>query len=201
MPSTNRRNRSCSPAAVIERSQSRRQQHNTPDCKICRRDHPLRTCQKFNKMTVTSRYRVVQKYKYCQNCLAHSHLLARCRSSERCRKCQQRHHTLLHHNERIRPIRNRQILRNQEVPLQSIVLRPTVLIRLKLGDTWGNVRGVLSPSSETTKIAEFIPTRYHLPIERSGLKRIRNLNLLALFFTIIFVVKKNCILQMYFIEF
>ncbi|XP_037823746.1 uncharacterized protein LOC119612093 [Lucilia sericata] len=114
--------RSLSP---IER---RRYQRHQPDCRLCRRDHPLRSCYKFNNMNLTSKLKIVKQYKYCQNCLAHSHVLARCRSSERCHICQQKHHTLLHFHALIRPIQNLNINPERNL-LQSTILRPTVIVK------------------------------------------------------------------------
>lgn len=66
------------------------------DCRYCDKDHPLRKCIRFKRLTVQDRLQVVRKYGYCINCLAHSHFVKNCSSRDRCRMCLSEHHTLLH---------------------------------------------------------------------------------------------------------
>ncbi|KAM7341709.1 uncharacterized protein ACRADG_000323 [Cochliomyia hominivorax] len=68
------------------------------DCRICKKNHPLRKCYKFKRMSVQQRRTIVRQHKYCYNCLAHSHRVYRCKSRERCKICVDNHHTLLHYN-------------------------------------------------------------------------------------------------------
>ena len=186
MSTNSRQTRRQSNNAVVQTIESRRTQTKQPDCRLCQQDHPLRTCQKFNNMTIQRKLKIVKKHNYCRNCLAYSHVLARCRSSERCRLCRRTHHTLLHQEivstarNKGRPVRNsaRNAVRpirnvSPEVTLiNSIVLRPTVIISLKLGEDWGNIRGILDPTSETSKISEFLPKRFKFPTETTGSQRI-----------------------------
>lgn len=65
-------------------------------CMVCKRFHALRFCSKFLKMTVRERQRVVQRFRYCENCLARSHDLRACASKNTCHSCDRWHHTLLH---------------------------------------------------------------------------------------------------------
>lgn len=178
MSPNSRQNRRQNNIAIIRRNGNRNQQSIQPDCRLCKRDHPLRTCQRFNDMTVSNRIKTVKKFKYCQNCLAHSHVLARCRSSERCRFCRRTHHTLLHQqvrsaSHRARPVRSNIRPVTPEVTISnSTILLPTVIICLKLGEDWGNIRGILDPTAKNSKIAEFLPKRFKFPTENSGSKRI-----------------------------
>ncbi|XP_037824112.1 uncharacterized protein LOC119612378 [Lucilia sericata] len=66
------------------------------DCRYCNMDHPLRKCLRFKRLSVRERWNVVRKYRYCINCLAHSHFVKDCRCRDRCRECLSEHHTLLH---------------------------------------------------------------------------------------------------------
>lgn len=66
------------------------------DCRYCKKDHPLRKCQRFRGLSAIKRLSIARKFRYCINCLAHSHQLRDCRSSERCKVCFVKHHTLLH---------------------------------------------------------------------------------------------------------
>ncbi|XP_037816438.1 transcription factor asR4-like [Lucilia sericata] len=70
------------------------------DCRICKKEHALRKCPKFRKMSVGERWETVKKYRYCFNCLAHSHMKDKCTSRERCIECMSEHHTLLHRHQR-----------------------------------------------------------------------------------------------------
>lgn len=66
------------------------------DCRVCKREHAIRKCPKFRRMSVGERWKVVAKHRYCFNCLAHSHLKDKCTSRDRCMECLAEHHTLLH---------------------------------------------------------------------------------------------------------
>lgn len=65
-------------------------------CRICRKNHGLRNCQKFLKMDTNKRLRAVIAHSYCANCLAHHHSSGTCFSKLGCKHCGGSHHTLLH---------------------------------------------------------------------------------------------------------
>ncbi|XP_065365565.1 uncharacterized protein LOC135958596 [Calliphora vicina] len=69
-------------------------------CKLCDENHSLRTCPKFRTFTVQQRVDYVFKNKFCNNCLASSHLKANCKSKHTCLYCKKTHHTLLHMTKR-----------------------------------------------------------------------------------------------------
>lgn len=170
MSSNHRRSRSLSP---LEERRRPKHQRNEPDCRLCRKDHPLRTCHKFRNMNIIKRLQAVKLHRYCINCLAHSHLLSKCRSRDRCHKCGGQHHTFLHKHKRLRSTKHiRHNVTQSTTILSSIILRPTVIIRVCLGNDWGNIRGLLNPSIERSEIAEFLTTRYHLHVEQSGQERL-----------------------------
>lgn len=66
------------------------------DCRYCQKDHPLRKCSRFHRLSATNRLKTGRRFGYCTNCLAHSHQLKNCRSREKCKVCFSKHHTLLH---------------------------------------------------------------------------------------------------------
>lgn len=153
------RRRRSNDSPIEERKLTIRMKPKAPDCRLCRKDHPLRKCVKFSKMSVSARLDVVKRHRYCRNCLAHSHLIHSCRSRERCNHCNSQHHTLLHPPE---------ITRVNE-PLSragTTTVVPTVIIKMRLNDEWGQVRGLLNPCAATSSIAAFLVERYHLPFER-----------------------------------
>jgi len=65
-------------------------------CSLCKENHYLYHCEKFIKLPVDERIKVVKKCHICINCLrSSSHQAKACRSGP-CRKCQKRHNTMLH---------------------------------------------------------------------------------------------------------
>ena len=84
--------------SIRQRSSQRRCRRSEEmyKCVICHQFHALRFCKKFLRMTVAMREEIVEKHRYCVNCLAKSHDLRSCTSMDTCRKCDQFHHTLLH---------------------------------------------------------------------------------------------------------
>ncbi|XP_075150778.1 uncharacterized protein LOC142224886 [Haematobia irritans] len=71
-------------------------------CRLCRQVHALKYCWRFRNMNISERMKVVKKYGYCSNCLAHSHSQGTCFTKLGCGYCHQRHHSLLHMHERLR---------------------------------------------------------------------------------------------------
>ncbi len=66
-------------------------------CPACKEAfHPLYRCSKFKEMTVPQRWTLINKNKYCSNCLHHSHQVSSCTSKYTCRFCKQTHNYLLH---------------------------------------------------------------------------------------------------------
>lgn len=66
-------------------------------CGVCKENHSIYKCEKFQKLTVKERYDVVAKMQLCNNCLG-PHMSKNCISEFRCTTCKGRHHTLLHYN-------------------------------------------------------------------------------------------------------
>lgn len=82
-------------------------QRKNKDCRYCDQEHPLRKCFRFRRLSIQDRLKVVRKFGYCFNCLAHSHLVKNCTSRDRCKVCRDEHHTLLHReHQRVRPKNN-----------------------------------------------------------------------------------------------
>ncbi|KAM7351533.1 uncharacterized protein ACRADG_004330 [Cochliomyia hominivorax] len=157
------RKRSISP--LEERSHRRTsQRQNKNNCRLCHRNHPLRKCIKFKRLNVSEKLKVVKRYRYCENCLAHSHQVNRCRNTDRCRQCGSRHHSLLHRHERLRT--PRPASSSSSLNSRTITLLPTVIAKVELDSKWYNVRGLLNPCSEVSCIAEFLVERYKLKEEK-----------------------------------
>lgn len=72
-----------------------------PACKLCPdQSHTIRLCSKFIGMSYADRLSCIKKDKLCLNCFSKSHLVKDCKSAFNCFKCQKRHNTLLHTNNR-----------------------------------------------------------------------------------------------------
>lgn len=97
------------------------QQRKNKDCRYCDAEHPLRKCFRFRRLSIPERFKVVRRFGYCFNCLAHSHLVSNCRSRDRCRICLDEHHTLLHGKQgtRSKQQRKRSYTKNDKVRRSS----------------------------------------------------------------------------------
>lgn len=71
-------------------------------CGLCRRDHPIKTCQRFLQLSPAERFDVVHEHHYCTNCLACSHTKKKCTTDLGCHICHEKHHTLLHFSPQLR---------------------------------------------------------------------------------------------------
>ncbi|XP_065362051.1 uncharacterized protein LOC135955621 [Calliphora vicina] len=69
-------------------------------CFLCQGSHPLRLCPNFLSQTVDDRMSTVKRLRCCSNCLATSHDFKNCRSTHVCSLCRQKHHSLLHRDQR-----------------------------------------------------------------------------------------------------
>ncbi|XP_075147221.1 uncharacterized protein LOC142221389 [Haematobia irritans] len=87
-----------SPPATSQKSQNyhTKTERNFKPCKVCKKDHSLRTCLKFINWNPAQRKKFVTVNKVCENCLSYGHSTQNCKSEHHCQKCQQSHHTLLH---------------------------------------------------------------------------------------------------------
>ncbi|XP_073842390.1 uncharacterized protein isoform X1 [Musca autumnalis] len=65
-------------------------------CKLCKQDHPVKTCPMFLGLGPDERFDFVCENLYCLNCLACSHTRVRCPTTLTCQICDERHNTLLH---------------------------------------------------------------------------------------------------------
>ena len=71
-------------------------------CVLCKDNHRLMLCSKFNQMTVNQRHQFVREKRLCYNCLSHSHQNGNCPSKSKCKICQKPHHSMLHFDQSIK---------------------------------------------------------------------------------------------------
>lgn len=70
-----------------------------PRCHICYKNHPLKYCPFFKRMTPEKRRVALIANNMCLNCLAHTHTRRECESENRCSICHLKHHSFIHHDE------------------------------------------------------------------------------------------------------
>ena len=66
-------------------------------CGCCRRYHSIDKCQDFLALRAEERVNKVIESKLCVLCLMPFHLARNCTIDTFCKQCNQRHHSLLHH--------------------------------------------------------------------------------------------------------
>lgn len=157
-------------------SKPHRRQSHFP-CKICKRNHGLRFCQTFLKMTVEKRMQTVISHNYCPNCLAHMHSSRSCFSTLGCKHCGGSHHTSLHiHKSEIinriaqtaeedKPVLSTSTSKltsasKKVVSLESItipyatMLFPTAVVNILIGSKKHHVRAVIDQCTSVSKISQ-----------------------------------------------
>ena len=71
-------------------------------CPLCRMDHQLAFCHKFQGLNVKDRVKTARRTRVCFKCLKANHSANNCRSTQNCQKCVKSHHELIH-QDRQRP--------------------------------------------------------------------------------------------------
>ena len=71
---------------------------NKLTCWLCNDKHKLHQCEMFKSKSLPEKKVIVEKERFCWNCLAEGHQIKECKSNVKCRitNCGKRHHTLLH---------------------------------------------------------------------------------------------------------
>ncbi|XP_062557684.1 uncharacterized protein LOC134222535 [Armigeres subalbatus] len=70
-------------------------QSSAGNCVICKDNHMLYQCSRFQRLSVMERDSVLKANGLCRNCFKVGHQARDCQSRYSCRKCQRRHHTLV----------------------------------------------------------------------------------------------------------
>ncbi|UYV82256.1 hypothetical protein LAZ67_21001470 [Cordylochernes scorpioides] len=65
-------------------------------CVLCKGEHFLLKCPRFNGMMLPERWTFVKDNRLCYNCLRSNHRVSSCVFTQNCKSCNKRHHTLLH---------------------------------------------------------------------------------------------------------
>lgn len=128
-------------------------------CPLCKNDHYIGSCPKFQSLYPGQRYRMAQDCHLCFNCLQTDHGTFDCRSATSCRKCGLRHHTMLHYDEKVN--NSSTAIANMGRSTKDILLATAVTFIVGLRES---VRILLDMGSQTTFITERC-------VQRIGLRR------------------------------
>lgn len=79
-----------------ETSTIRSQGSTKGNCPLCKNNHFLNQCERFQQMTVSDKRRLIIKIQGCLNCLSTQHPVEKCKAGN-CKKCNRKHHTSLHY--------------------------------------------------------------------------------------------------------
>ena len=71
-------------------------------CDACGQQHYFIKCEKFKAMTLKEKMEILKKGKRCILCFSNKHFVRDCKSPKRCTSCKRKHHTLLHHDEKVK---------------------------------------------------------------------------------------------------
>ncbi|UYV84373.1 hypothetical protein LAZ67_X001963 [Cordylochernes scorpioides] len=108
-------------------------------CVLCKGEHVLLKCPKFNGMMLPERWTFVKDNSLCYNCLRSNHRVSSCVFTQNCKLCNKRHHTLLHQfkPEMLSPVANISPLTHASVSCfadnksHDRILLSTALIKVK----------------------------------------------------------------------
>lgn len=123
-------------------------------CAICKEDHALKRCRKFQDMNSYKRCETVMQRGYCRNCLARSHLITECKSEVVCQVCSLRHNTMLHGAPQLTGAVQR-VPRQEPTFTWASVFVPTATVRVALDsfESWTSVRTLIKQSSPVSRIS------------------------------------------------
>ena len=69
---------------------------NYGECGLCKGNHRLIQCEKFNQLTPEESKEKVMSLRLCLNCFSPHHFVRECTKASSCRQCHGKHHSLLH---------------------------------------------------------------------------------------------------------
>ncbi|CAG9132520.1 unnamed protein product [Plutella xylostella] len=139
------------------------------NCPLCKYEHVLMQCRKFQELSVTKRNAAVRDLQICKNCL-YSHEGKQCTSNKVCKVCNKKHHTLLHDYDS-HPSSSQNTSSNSSARAshhvkndEQEVLLTTVQIQVKNSEgNYITLRALLDQGSQVTLITENAAQRLRLP--------------------------------------
>ncbi|XP_055584979.1 uncharacterized protein LOC129737844 [Uranotaenia lowii] len=145
----------------IQTSEESRTQHcEKKPCLVCgMTNHRLRNCERFKKLSLEARLKVVEQWKLCETCL-YDHGKWKCRSRYYCTvdNCKRKHHYLLHPENR--PITATTAFCNTHRDVNASVLLRIIPILLRNADRVVETFGFIDEGSSLTlmdsELADFL---------------------------------------------
>ncbi|XP_037821167.1 uncharacterized protein LOC119610134 [Lucilia sericata] len=127
-------------------------------CKICKENHKLITCNKFLNMDYKNRVSTLKKFRFCFNYLTIGHMYGDCKSPNGCSKCKRKHHTLMH-KDFIKKSTQNQVNDGSQIDNQS---NNNQVQSSNIAGPSG-VRALIDPCSDESFISEKIQKLLNLP--------------------------------------
>ncbi|KAH8358376.1 hypothetical protein KR084_011138 [Drosophila pseudotakahashii] len=121
-------------------------------CRVCRGIHPLKRCQRFQKLSAEKCLRAMLMNKYCANYLAHEHS----QGIWWWRVCNRSNHTLL----MTQPANSQ---RRSATQRRSTTTLPTAMVILKAGLKTFDTAALIDPCTPTSCIDASLSSAFRLP--------------------------------------
>lgn len=125
-------------------------------CRYCQKPHIIYSCPEFQALNTTQRNSYISKNKICTNCLNHN-AKDKCKSQHKYAICQQRHHTLLHSEQKSGVAQVNSVAETQShfAKQNNSVLLATAMIKAKAADGRTELlRALIDPGSQSSFVTE-----------------------------------------------
>ena len=148
------------------------------NCNCCGEIHLIYHCPSYSEMNYDDRIAVIKKKKLCFNCLRANHSTKDCTSQSTCRKCNGKHHTTIHREQKASKSSNPALEEASEadqasyalagLPQQSQVVLATIVLPIKT-PTGKEIlcRAFLDSGSQVSFITESCVQLLGLPKKRT----------------------------------
>ena len=97
-------------------------EYPTDKCSYCNDSHAIFLCEEFKALSPDVRKEKVKSKRFCFNCLGGEHTVTQCHSRKRCKRCQGRHHTLLHRDDKTSPALVEEEPRDESTTTSSVAV-------------------------------------------------------------------------------
>lgn len=144
------------------------------NCNHCGKTHFISKCDSFLKLSTNNRINAARKGNLCLNCLGRGHNISSCRSKYSCNRCNKKHHSLLHIDEKVTPIdkntntspstSNATVVTHLASSEISQILLSTVSFRVAdISGVWHTCRAILDNGSQSNLITNKFLKKLRLP--------------------------------------
>ncbi|UYV67959.1 hypothetical protein LAZ67_5002631, partial [Cordylochernes scorpioides] len=142
-------------------------------CVLCKGEHFLLKCPKFNGMMLPERWTFVKDNRLCYICLRSNHRVSSCVFTQNCKSCNKRHHTFLHQfkPEMLSPVADISLLTHASVSCfadnksHDRILLSTALIKVKSENgVLQTCRALIDTGSQRCLITNSCRKKLNLPL-------------------------------------